>query len=178
MKRFDRAIAYIEKSNSICKDIGLDFGLTINYINRSEVYFDQGIHDKAAAEIEKGRETIEAINNLKINKEFYKLYYRIQDSFGNNNVANKYYRLYNENKNRYFRDLSKTVITECELQNQKNESLKQQANYELNIKKKNRNLFLMLFLFIVLLLGLIIIYMVIFRRNIREKKNYNLKSKK
>lgn len=178
MKRFDRAITYMEKSDSICKDIGLDFGITINYINRSEVYFDQGMHEKAATEIEKGRETIEAINNLKINKEFYKLYYRIQDSLGNNNAANKYYRLYNENKNRYFGDLSKTVITEWELQNQRNESLKQQAKYELNIEKKNRNLFLMLFLFMIILLVIITIYVIIFKRNIRDKEKLKIEKQK
>lgn len=178
MKRFDLAIDYMQKSDSICKDIGLDFGILINYINRAEVFHDQGLHQKAAAELEKGRQNFDKINDIKINKELYHLYYRIQDALGNSTTANTYYRLYNENKNQIFGDLSKTVIAEWELQNEKNTSLKKEAAFEINLQKKNKNIVLVWLLLAVTLLSGLVIYFILFQQKEKEKEKLKLEKQK
>lgn len=175
---FTKALAFMKTSDSICLAINLDFGILINYINRAEVYFDQGLFREAANELKKGRRNFEAINDIKLNKEFYHLFYRIQDSLGNETEADKYYRLYNENRNKYFGDLSKTIIVEWQLENQKNNALKKEAQYELNLEKKNRKMVYLSSLFLLLLLFIIIVYFIIYRRNHREKRKLELEKQK
>ena len=177
-KNFSKALEYMHKSDSICLTIGLDFGILINYINRAEVYLDQGLYKMASDELEKARQSIEHINDVKLNKEFYNLYYRIQDAIGNKAEANFYYRLYNENKNEYFGDLSKTIIVEWQLENQKNQALKKESEYELSLEKKNRDILFISFLLLLAALASVITYFVLFRRNVREKKELELEKQK
>lgn len=177
-KNFSKALEYMLKSDSICLTIGLDFGILINYINRAEVYLDQGLHRTASDELEKARQSIDHINDVKLNKEFYNLYHRIQDAIGNKAEANFYYRLYNEYKNEYFGDLSKTIIVEWLLENQKNQALKKESEYELSLEKKNRDILFISFLLLLAALASIITYFILFRRNVREKKELELEKQK
>lgn len=177
-KDFISALELMKKSDSICTEIGLDFGVLINHINRAEVYHDQGLHQKAANELEKGRLNLKEINDIKLNKEFYHLYYRIEDALDNKIAANSYYRLYNENKNQYFGDLPKTIIAEWELENQRNNALKKEAEYSLHLEKKNRNILFVWFLLLLVVLLTMISYLYINRRNLKEKRRLELEKQK
>lgn len=177
-KEFNTALEYMNISDSLCSFMGLNYGILINLINRAEVYLDQGLYKMASDELEKARQSIENINDVKLNKEFYNLYYRIQDAIGNKAEANFYYRLYNENKNEYFGDLSKTIIVEWQLENQKNQALKKESEYELSLEKKNRDILFISFLLLLAALASVITYFVLFRRNVREKKELELEKQK
>jgi DNA-binding CsgD family transcriptional regulator len=178
MKVFDLALEYIQKSDDLCEELGLDFGIFINNINRSEVYFDQGLFNDAVVELEKGHAFVVEIDDIKLNKEFYHLYYRVQDALGNVDEANRYYRLYNENKNNYFGDLSKTIIAEWQLQNQKNASIKKQAEYELILERKNRNILVITAILLFLSFITVFIYYINYKRNFKAKKEHELEKQK
>ena len=145
-KKFDLALNYMRKSDSICLNKNFDFGILINQINRAEVYFDQQQFQQASNELEKSKKLIEQINDNKLNIEYYKLYFRVKDQLQDSKLANTYYRLYNENKEIYYGDLSKGIIAEWELQNEVNKSSQLKTGYELKLQKKNEKVLWILLL--------------------------------
>ena len=153
-KKFDLALNYMRKSDSICINKNFDFGILINQINRAEVYFDQQQFQQASNELEKSKKLIEQINDNKLNIEYYKLYFRVRDQLKDSKLANTYYRLYNENKETFYGDLSKGIIAEWELQNQVNKSIQLKTDYELKLQKKNEKV-LWIILIAILIISLV-----------------------
>lgn len=89
IKNFPAAFEYMKKSDAICQELGLEFGVLINRINRSELYYDLSKFDAAAEELTKISKDLPKFSSPKIEIEYYKLSYRINDAIGNENLANR-----------------------------------------------------------------------------------------
>jgi hypothetical protein len=115
IEQYSVAFEYMAKSDSICNDLGLDFGILINRMNRIELYYDLSNYDLAARELETVSKDLAKFSSPKIEIDFYKLSYRINDAIGNENIANQMYRKYVEKEKAYFGDIPRSILAEWEL---------------------------------------------------------------
>jgi len=176
--QFDQALNSIALSDSICWALGIEFGLIINNINRSEVYFEQKRFALADEILKSNEKQVLSFNNQDITKEFYKLFYKVKDSLKDTNAANLYHRLYIENKNQYSGDLPRSVIIEWELNREREKKSLQKATLELSLEKQTKEKYLIAF---ILTLFLMISTLFFIRRNqkiILQKQKLELEKSK
>jgi DNA-binding CsgD family transcriptional regulator len=176
--QFDEALRYLDRSDSICKVLDIQFGLIINNLNRSEVYFEQRKFALADETLKSLETQALSFNNQEIKKELYKLFYKVKDSLNESNSANQYYRLYIENKNRYTGDLPRSVITEWELNREREKKNLEKATLELSLEKQTKEKYLIAF---ILTLFLMISTLFFIRRNqkiILQKQKLELEKSK
>lgn len=173
---FQEALRYLKISDSICTDQGIKIGVLINQINLAQLYFDCQEFEQAEKEITGAKEILINFQNPKINKEFYELFYKIEDALGHTDSANKYYRLYNENLKIYVGDLPRSAIAEWELSTEREKRVNETTALSLSIERqKSRNYLVALFALLVLLLlsGLLLLS---FRQSQKTKKRNALAS--
>lgn len=170
-KQFDFGLQYMEKSDSICRKLGIEFGILINLINRAELYFDQGKFNLSAPLLASKVKELEALKIPKLNMEFYKLYYQVQDSLGNKVLADQFYRVYKQNHELHFGDLTRSVIIDWELATEKEQRIKEKTALNLSLVKETKNKFLIAFLLTFSLFMMGIFYFFSHRKNhlIKEK---------
>lgn len=170
---YSEALKYMEKSDSICLEQSLDIGLLINSINRSELFYDQGEFDNAQAILFKSQNILEGFKNPKLNLEYYKLFYKIQDSLGNKNLANTFFRIYKDAEFDYFGDLARTAIAEWELAREQQLRLQETANISLSLEKQKNEKYAIAFLLTSLFFILSIFFFIRNKRILIEKETFN-----
>lgn len=170
-KQFDLGLQYMEKSDSICRKLGIEFGILINLINRAELYFDQGKFNLSAPLLASKVNELEALKIPKLNMEFYKLYYQVQDSLGNSVLADQFYRRYKQNHELHFGDLTRSVIVDWELSTEKEQRIKEKTAMRISLEKETKNKYLIAFLLTFSLFVTGIFYFFSHRKNhlIKEK---------
>jgi DNA-binding CsgD family transcriptional regulator len=146
LKQFDQALSFIERSDSICKVLGIEFGLIVNSINRSEVYFEQEKFALADETLESIKKQVLSFNNQEITKEFHKLFSKVKDSLKDSNSANLYHRLYIENLNEYSGDLPRSVITKWEMNREREKQTLEKAALLLSLEKQTKEKYLTAFI--------------------------------
>lgn len=163
---YDEALFYIKSSDTLCRELGIDFGILINKINSAEVYYDQGNFDEAIHVLRSVEPEVLRYNLLEINKEYYDISYRVYEAVGDENISNAYYRLYSKVNEKFTGDLPRSVITEWELSQEK-EKLNR-LNLVVNEQKKTNYFYG--FLTSLVLLVFLVIYFFVSKKHLKEKE--------
>ena len=177
-KKFDTALLMMRNSDAICSELGIDIGLLINGINRSELYLDQGQFNKAEKEMLKFLPLVTLVDEPKQSYSYFDLFSRIQDSLGDKIQANANYRLAAENKERYFGDNAKSLLSQWELEQEKARAQEEKLMLELRVQKQERTKYLVLFLSITILLLGIVVTLLIVRKQQRAKEALRLEKQR
>jgi tetratricopeptide (TPR) repeat protein/DNA-binding CsgD family transcriptional regulator len=156
-KKFDTALELMRNSDTICSSLGIEVGLLINGINRSELYLDQGQFEKAEKEMLEFLPLVTRVDEPKQSYAYFDLFSRIQDSLGNKIQANAYYRSAVENKEQSFGDNANTLLSQWELEQEKTRAQQEKLALELRVQKQEKTKYLVLFSSIsIFLLGLVV----------------------
>jgi tetratricopeptide (TPR) repeat protein len=70
IKQYSAAFEYMAKSDSLCKELGVDFGILINRINRAELYYDLNDFEKAAMELKSVKADLSKFSSPKIRRGY------------------------------------------------------------------------------------------------------------
>jgi hypothetical protein len=173
IKQYSAAFEYMAKSDSLCKELGVDFGILINRINRAELYYDLNDFEKAAMELKSVKADLSKFSSPKIEKEFYKLSYRINDAIGNENLANSMYRKYVEKEKAFFGDLPRSILAEWELATENEKSIKVKASYSLQKEKQSKEKYIIILIATILLFCSILILFMRNQKHIIEREKIN-----
>ncbi len=168
-KQFEDALILLDKSDSLCIQLGIDIGLLINTINRAEVYFDRQEYMQAKQEIEQAKALLESFDLPFLNLDYYELLYRIFDSMGNQPMADRNFRIYTEIKEQKLGDLPRSIIVEWERSVAQEKLTQTSAMLALTLEREVRNKYLFGLLFFLVLFGVSVTYFVISRRRLLEK---------
>jgi DNA-binding CsgD family transcriptional regulator len=170
IKKYSVAFEYMAKSDSLCKELGLDFGILINRINRAELYCDLKDFTMAATELKTLKADLPKFNSPKLEIAYYELSYRINDAIGNSNLANSMYRSYKEKKEVYFGDLPRSILAEWELAAESGKIIKNRAAYTLQKEQQSKEKYIIILIAIVLLFFSIMILFIRNRKYIIERE--------
>ena len=162
IKNFPAAYEYMKKSDAICQELGLDFGVLINRINRAELYYDLSKFESAAEELNAVSKDLSKFSNPKIEIDFYKLSYRINDAIGNENLANSMYRKYVEKEKAFFGDIPRSILAEWELASESEKITKDRSDFYLMEEKQSKEKYIIVFIATIIVLVSITI---LFARN-------------
>lgn len=138
IKNFPEAFEYMLKSDAICQELGLDFGILINRINRAELYYDLSNFELAAKEMKAVSADLTNYSSPKIEIDFYKLSYRINDAIGNKNQANSLYRTYVEKETAYFGDIPRSILAEWELESENLKITRDRSTFNLQKEQQSK----------------------------------------
>jgi DNA-binding CsgD family transcriptional regulator/predicted nucleic acid-binding Zn-ribbon protein len=178
IKQYSAAFEYMAKSDSLCKELGVDFGILINRINRAELYYDLNDFEKAAMELKSVKADLSKFSSPKIEKEFYKLSYRINDAIGNENLANSMYRKYVEKEKAFFGDLPRSILAEWELATENEKSIKVKASYSLQKEKQSKEKYILILGASFLFLALTLFFFIRNRKHLLEREKINQEKQK
>ena len=178
IKQYSAAFEYMAKSDSLCKELGVDFGILINRINRAELYYDLNDFEKAAMELKSVKADLSKFSDPKIEKEFYKLSYRINDAIGNENLANSMYRKYVEKEKAFFGDLPRSILAEWELATENEKSIKVKASYSLQKEKQSKEKYILILGASFLFLALTLFFFIRNRKHLLEREKINQEKQK
>lgn len=167
-KQFSEGIRYMKKSDSICKALNIDIGLLINSVNRAELFFDRKEFQLAATELQTKYTMLKKFNAPSLNKEYYELFYKVQDSLGNAILSNQYYRLYKENKDNYLGDFTRSLIVEWELTSEREQQNYEKSVLSLSLEKQTKQKYLIAFIFTLFILVAALFYFNKIKRNMFE----------
>lgn len=162
IKNFNAAFQYMAKSDAICQELGLDFGILINRINRAELFFDQSKFDLALQELESVGKELPNFLSPKIEMDYYQLAFRINDAIGNNNLANSLYRQYIEKEKAYFGDIPRSILAEWELASENEKRTKDRSAFNLIKEQQSKEKY------IIVLIAALIVFVsisILFARN-------------
>jgi tetratricopeptide (TPR) repeat protein len=175
---YSEALHYIQLSDSLCTEMGIDFGIVINQVNRAEVYYDQKKYNQAASTLKLIENKIKNFNLIEINKGYYELSYRIYDALGNTNVANAYYRTYIKNKEDFTGDLPRSVISEWELSRERERLNYMDSQHKLVVQQQTQKNYFYAFIIAVLLLSLVVVYLILQKRSMKLQEKMKLEQQK
>jgi DNA-binding CsgD family transcriptional regulator/tetratricopeptide (TPR) repeat protein len=177
-KKFDEALYYMSRSDSICTELGIQVGWLINHINRAELYFDQGNFAAAETEMKKAAPLAEKFKHPKISKEYYKTRYKILDALGDEVAANRNHRLYIEFKDAFTGDLPRSVIAEWELATESEKRMAESAAMELSIQSLKKDRYLAGLLFLLTLMGVSFLFFLKYRKGLLEREKMKQEQQK
>jgi DNA-binding CsgD family transcriptional regulator len=169
-KQYQEGLRFMDLSDSICAALGVDFGILVNGINRAELYYDQQKFDIAHQILQSSEALLSNYNIPKLKKEYYKLFYKIQDSLGNKVLANQYYRAYRENHEVFFGDVTRSVIAEWELASERELNIKEKTTLALTVEKQKKGIYFISFLLTLTIFIIGLFYFFAHRRRIIEKE--------
>lgn len=158
------AFEYMAKSDSLCKELGVDFGILINRINRAELYYDLNEFEKAAMELKSVKADLSKFSSPKIEIDFYKLSYRINDAIGNENLANSMYRKYVEKEKAFFGDIPRSILAEWELAAENEKITKDRSAFNLLKEQQSKEKY------IIILIAAILVFVSILLLLARNRK--------
>ena len=173
IKQYSAAFEYMAKSDSLCKELGVDFGILINRINRAELYYDLNDFEKAAMELKSVKADLSKFSDPKIEKAYYELSYRINDAIGNENLANSMYRKYVEKEKAFFGDLPRSILAEWELATESKKNIKNRAAYNLQKEQQSKEKYIIILIATILLFCSILILFMRNRKHIIEREKIN-----
>lgn len=171
---FDDALHYIRLSDSLCNSMGIDFGVLINQINKSEVFYNQKKYEQAAAVMGSIEDDIKKYDLPEINKEYYGLSYQIYEALGNFDLSNAHFRIFSKYNEQITGDLPRSVISEWELSREREQINK--LNFLVN-KQKQQNYFYG-FIISLLLLAFFIIYFFVKKKYFKFQEQLKLSEQK
>lgn len=172
-KEFEAGLKYLSLSDSICKKLKVDVGIFYNKINRAELYYDSKKLDKALSEINPLKDFVVDADNPKLKMSVYELLYRIYDDLSQTDLANTYYRLYTENKNKYIGDLPRSVVSEWEVAREREKKLQLSVAYESKLQKQNSNKYWLSTGFLLFVLLSVMAYFIIYKKQLKQKQLYH-----
>lgn len=176
--KYDEALLYMDKSDSICRSLGLDIGLAINGINRAEVFYNMELPKQALKEIKSAEPVVVQMDLVYLTMEYYQLLYFIYDRLGMEEQANRSFRTFIGYKEDFLGDISKSAIVEWELATQREVFNKEAGNLSLALERETKNKYLVGFLLSILVLVLSVFYFIRNRRQILERENDKLEKEK
>ena len=172
-KNYGAAFKSIEKSDSICKLMDFEYGLVLNTINKSEIHFDQGNYEQVLDYLEELEPEVTASSNNRIKRSVYESLYKANDSLGNTNLANHYFRLFTENRDPYIGDLPRSFIAEWLLDEENKKLVAQQHQLEVQREKRLKERFLLSLIILFVLFVSAYIYFRTQRKVLLEKIQIN-----
>ena len=175
---YTEALHYIQLSDSLCNEMGINFGILINKINRAEVYYDQKKYNEAASTLKLIENEIKRFDMVAINKGYYELSYRIYDALGNTNLANTYYRAYIKNKETFTGDLPRTVISEWELSRERERRIQLNAQQIQLVLQQKQTYYLFAIVIILIVLGVMMVYFMVKKKHLLRQEQLKLKHQK
>lgn len=178
IKQYSAAFEYIAKSDSLCKELGVDYGILINRINRAELYYDLNDFEMAEMELKSAKADLSKFSSPKIEKEFYKLSFRINDAIGNENLANSMYRKYVEKEKAFFGDIPRSILAEWELATENEKSIKVKASYSLQKEKQSKEKYILILGASFLFLALTLFFFTRNRKHLLEREKINQEKQK
>lgn len=170
IEQYSVAFEYMAKSDSICNDLGLDFGILINRMNRTELYYDLSNYDLAARELENVRNDLAKFSSPKIEIDFYKLSYRINDAIGNENLANSMYRKYVEKEKAFFGDIPRSILAEWELAAKNEKITKDRSAFNLLREQQSKEKYIVVLIAAFLLFVSILLLLARNRKFVLERE--------
>lgn len=168
--QYDEALMLMETSDSICRTKGLDIGLFINQINRSELYFDQGDYAIAENAINEAFPALLKFDMPYMSLEYYKLRHRIYDAQGKEVLAYRDLQQYLHFQEEYLGDLPRSIISEWERTTEREKLSEEAAQLALSLEREVKNKYLISFILAVLVLVVGIFYFFINRRQLLERQ--------
>jgi DNA-binding CsgD family transcriptional regulator len=169
-KDWKKAYQYNYLSDSICGVIGLEIGLIINQINLAHIYFDESLYLEAKRQMLDVEKIMSTISEPRFKKDFYELFYQIEDALGNPNQANEYFRLFIENKQKYLGDLPRSVIAEWEFSEEREQRLQENFEFSKSIEQQRTKNYFIAFISALSLFVLTILLLLNTRRSLKAKK--------
>ena len=176
-KEFEAGLNYLQLSDSICKKLKVEVGVLYNKINRAELYYDKEKFDKALQEINPLIDFVVDADNPKLKMSVYELLYRIYDDLSQTDLANTYYRLYTENKNKYIGDLPRSVISEWEVAREREKKLQLRVAYENELQDQRFKKYGLSMGLILLILVSVIMYFSISKKQLKKQQLYEQEKK-
>ena len=176
-KEFEAGLNYLQLSDSICKKLKVEVGVLYNKINRAELYYDSKKLDKALLEINPLIDFVVDADNPKLKMSVYELLYRIYDDLSQTDLANTYYRLYTENKNKYIGDLPRSVISEWEVAREREKKLQLRVAYENELQDQRFKKYGLSMGLILLILVSVIMYFSISKKQLKKQQLYEQEKK-
>ena len=178
IKKYSAAFEYMDKSDSLCKVLGVDFGILINRINRAELYYDLKNFKMAVTELKTFKADLPKFNSPKLEIAYYELSYRINDAIGNSNLANSMYRSYKEKKEVYFGDLTRSILAEWELATENEKNIKVKASYSLQKEKLSKEKYILILGASFLFLALTLFFFIRNRKQLLDREKINQEKQK
>ncbi|WP_396167608.1 hypothetical protein [Flavobacterium sp.] len=175
---YSEALHFIRLSDSLCNEMGINFGILANKINRAEVYYDQKKYNEAASTLKLIENEVKRFDMVVLNKGYYEPSYRIYDALGNTNLANAYYRSYIKNKETFTGDLPRSVITEWELSRERERSIQLNAQRQLLVRKQTTYNYIYVFSIIILVMALFVVYFILQNKSLKKQERLKLKNQK
>ena len=173
IKKYSTAFQYMAKSDSICRELQLDFGILINRINRAELYYELKNFQKAQLELVQVEKDLPQYKNPKLQIDYYELSYRLYDAIGNSQLANSMFRAYTEKKEQYFGDLPRSIIAEWELASKNEKSIQESTTFKLQKEQQSKEKYIIILVSALLLLAFLLFYLIRNRKNILEREKIN-----
>lgn len=173
-KDFEQALHYMALSDSICDATEMQVGKVFNQINRAELFYEKGNFDHAENLLLLIEPEVKSYNLPKLTMEINKLLFRIYDSLGDDEKANLYYRLYDQEKDALFGDLPRSIISEWELLNERKVYLEETNMLLTALERKEYNNYFLAFIFTLILFVIAVFYFIRKRKTIIERERIKL----
>jgi DNA-binding CsgD family transcriptional regulator len=178
VKKYTTALKYMQMSDSICRDLGMDYGILINRINRAELYLDIKSYEKGLFELDQVKKELNDYDSPELQIEYFEIAYRLNDAIGNTDVANSMYRVYKEKKYQYLGDLPRSVIAEWELATENEKIVKDRADFALKAEQQSNEKYYIILISILLLLAIGLLSLIRNRKNILDREKGNQEKQK
>lgn len=164
-KQYDVALLYLDSAETIFTNINLTYGIFMTELYRARVFANMRDF-KTAERLSVPLEiNFEQFNSPRLMKNYYSLMYEVYDSLGNQNQANKYFRLHHDKDEKLIGRQNLMAINELELEKQKSAEDRKKSILKADLERqKHQNELLILFFFIFLLI-VISIFIIIRKRN-------------
>ena len=177
-KKFEEALIYIGKSDSISEVYGVEVGFLINGVNRAEVFHDQGRYSDALKELQAAYKRLIEFDITQYNSAYYDLLSKVYSGLGETALADRYFRKYIENKEEYKDDFSRGAVSEWELATERELNQKQLDAFRITSERERATFYLVAFILTVLLLFFAITYFYLSRKRIIESERHALEKLK
>jgi tetratricopeptide (TPR) repeat protein len=175
-KKYDEAMDFLSKSDSISGVNGMQVGFLINRLNRTEIYYDQGLYDEALKELQLAYPDLIAYDVLNFNIAFHESLFKIYDKLGLQALADSNYRKFTEYQKKYKGDISLSAISEWELAAERERAIAKTNEVNRALEREVRIKYLIALILTILLLILSFSYFFIFRKRLLEREKFQMES--
>lgn len=171
---FDIAYNYFAKSDSICYDQGIDFGILVNHINRAELYISQKKAEQALNELLLAEKLANVFDMPSITLEVYESLSRVYDMLDNKSLANKYFRQYVTIENEIMGDIPRSAIAEWAHAKDKERLRNISSAYEISLQRQKKNVYFAASIISFIILIFSFGFFIISRKNMKLRQQMHL----
>lgn len=173
-KKYDEAMDFLSKSDSISGVNGMQVGFLINRLNRTEIYYYQGLYDEALNELQLAYPDLIAYDVLNFNIAYHESLFKIYDKLGIQALADRNHRKFTEYQNEYQGNISISAISEWELAAERERAIVETNAVNSALEREVRNKYLIALVLTILLLFLSFSYFFIFRKRLLEREKFQM----